>query len=283
MIIIKQTVYLDVLICINIFINYFLLLAVKKLGKLEAHRLRIILGSVFGALTSVIILLPPLEAVINFFIKLIIAIIIILISFGWNSRRVFIKNVILFYTVTFLFCGAMIGIWLIFSPTGMVINNGSVYFYIPPIIIVLSALISYIVVWIINRVISISMPKKVFCKLKICNMGKSCELMAKIDTGNSLKEPFSGCPVIAAEYNSVCSTVPDDIKKYILGNSEYSEKGFRLVPFFTVNSSGILPAFKADEVYINGIKTAKEIYIGVFTQEKLYEGFKALVGLECIE
>ena len=49
---VKQTIYIDVLIATNIFINYFLLLAVAKFLHSNAKRWRLVLASVLGAAYS---------------------------------------------------------------------------------------------------------------------------------------------------------------------------------------------------------------------------------------
>ena len=45
----KQTIYIDVLLAVNIFINYFLLLAAAKFLAVKRVRLRILAASILGA------------------------------------------------------------------------------------------------------------------------------------------------------------------------------------------------------------------------------------------
>ena len=61
----KQTIYIDVLISINLFINYFLLLSVAKILTLKPERKRIILSSFIGSLYSLVILLPSINIVLS--------------------------------------------------------------------------------------------------------------------------------------------------------------------------------------------------------------------------
>ncbi len=281
-----STIYLDILICLNIFINYFLLLAVVKFNKGNTRKRRLILGAIIGSLTSLIIMLPPLTSFMNFIIKLIIALFIVLVTFGFKTAKTYIKNVLLFYLVTFLFCGVMIGYWFIFTPSGMVINNSTVYFNISPSVIIVSTLISYLIVWLINKYVSIKMPKKVFCKLKIINEDKTCELNAKIDTGNSLKEPFSLSPVIVIQKEDIESIIPFDIFSFLNENSKddiKALKGIRFIPFKTVNSNGLMPAFKPDKLFIDDKECLKETYIAISQNKNFTENYKALINIECLE
>ena len=284
---ITKTIYLDVLISLNIFINYFILLGTAKFNKIPVRKLRLFFGAFFGALTSMLILFPPLTSILNFLIKLFIALIIILITFGVSDKKTFFKNLLTFYLVTFLFLGSMIAIWLIFTPIGMVINNNIIYFDIPAIIIILSSLLSYFIVFLINKFISINLPKKVFCNLKIYNSNSYCDILAKIDTGNSLKEPFSLAPVIIVKENAITNIISEDLKKYLFSLKKnnlscFDNKNFRIIPFNTINSSGLLPAFKPDKIYINNKICTKDTYIAICDDDKLNDNFKAIVNIECL-
>ena len=57
-------VYIDVLLGVNLFVNYFLLLAVGRFLHLAVRRLRLLAGAAVGAVFSLSILLPPLPAVL---------------------------------------------------------------------------------------------------------------------------------------------------------------------------------------------------------------------------
>ena len=57
-------VYIDVLLGVNLFVNYFLLLAVGRFLHLAVRRLRLLAGAAVGAAFSLSILLPPLPAVL---------------------------------------------------------------------------------------------------------------------------------------------------------------------------------------------------------------------------
>ncbi len=263
------------------------MLGTVKFNKVSVRKLRLFLGATFGAITSILILFPPLNSFLNFFIKFIIALIIILITFGFGNQKTFIKNLLVFYLVTFLFLGSMIAVWFIFTPMGMVINNSTVYFDIPPLIIILSSLLSYLIVWTINKFISINLPKKVFCKLKIENLGNSCNLIAKIDTGNSLKEPFSLSPVIVVQEKAISNIISNDIKKYLISDKNFNEfyitnKSIRMIPFNTVNSSGLMPAFKPEKIYIDEKLCTKDSYIAICDDKQLSDNYKAIINIECL-
>ena len=52
------TIYIDILVCLNVIVNYFLLLASGKFLSRPYKRWRILLGAFLGGLYSLYILLP---------------------------------------------------------------------------------------------------------------------------------------------------------------------------------------------------------------------------------
>ncbi len=56
------TIYIDVLVCLNFIVNYFLLLATGKFLSRPCKRWRMLLGAFLGGLYSLYILLPEIAA-----------------------------------------------------------------------------------------------------------------------------------------------------------------------------------------------------------------------------
>ena len=77
-----RTIYVDVLLGLNLFINYFLLLAVSKFLSWEGKRKRFFLAALIGALYSLTILLPELPDILSLIFKLLIAGVLIRIAFS---------------------------------------------------------------------------------------------------------------------------------------------------------------------------------------------------------
>ena len=288
---IKQTVYLDILLCLNLFINYFILLAASKFTKLSPKRRRIVLGAAFGALCSLIILLPPLHSVLNFGIKMLVAAGTVFLTFGRQPFKVFLKNFAAFLLISFCFGGAMIALWFAFTPKGMVINNGAVYFNLSPLVLIVSTLICYLVLRLVSRLSGLEAPQKVICRVRLAaENGRRAEFFGKLDTGSSLVEPFSQSPVIVVDFNPIKDIVPESIKEYFLvkcaagSEGAYpSSSGVRFVPFQSIGGEGILPAFKPKQVFIDDTLCMREIYIAVCERERLSGECRAIINTQCID
>lgn len=284
----QRVIYIDVLFCVNFIIDFLLLMSVRKFLSLKARYRRMVLGSVVGALSSFVIFLPPMNEFISLMIRLVTAFTVVFATFFPTSRKSFLKAVSAYFLITFCFCGACIAFFMLFSPP-VAIRNGAVYMDISPIMLVGIISACYFLIRIICRVTGRSMPSREICRLIIKHNDITVELIAKTDTGNTLKEPFSNLPVIVAEKAKLEMLLPSEISDYLArtvtvsGNSCDYISNIRLIPYNSVGGDGLLPAFKPDliSVSLNGKSIQIEAYIAV-TNRKLSETFSAIVPSEII-
>ena len=242
------------------------------------------MGSLFGAVSSLIIILPPLPFLINWCIKLIISFIIILITFGYHNTALFFKNTVLFYRISFCFCGLMLFVWFTFMPKGLYIKNSTVYFNLSPIAMIVTTLIAYFIIQTIMKITAKSVSETQFCKVKVVSNGSSCEFYGKTDTGNTLYEPFSHLPVIVVNKRAVASVIESEFQKLL--NGEYDTLNisgkYRLIPFHSVNGEGLLPSFMPDKIYINNCVCQQKIYIAVCKDTIVGTSVEAMINPEII-
>ena len=123
-----KTIYLDVLIVLNIYVNFFLIKATAKFTHTPLKIFRCILSSVIGSLFSLTILLPSGNFLLSLLIKLAAAVIITAITFGIKERKRFFKLIFYFYIINFVFAGAVSFMYITFKPSFMAVNNS--YFYV---------------------------------------------------------------------------------------------------------------------------------------------------------
>ncbi len=89
-------IYLDILVILNLFIDYFLLLSSAILMKRDVRKRRLIFASIFGSFSSLLIFLPSLHPILMFLVKFLIGVGLVLIAFGYKTRAIFLKTVLLF-------------------------------------------------------------------------------------------------------------------------------------------------------------------------------------------
>lgn len=269
----KQTVYIDVLMTVNFFINYFLLLACAKFLSLSFKRSRLAIASALGAVFSLCVLLPEYPAVLSLTGKLLMSVAIVLCAFGFGGIKRIIRNTLAFYVINFAFAGAMIAVWYFFAPQGMVMRNSIVYFNISPVLLIVFAAGCYAVFSIIGRITGRRAPKELFCHITVQRGGISCGCNARVDTGNSLREPFSNYPVVVIEQNTIRRLIPPE-----------GTLNFRLIPFEAVGGSGVLKAFRPERLtiqYADRIIQVSNVYIAV-SQTRL-GSYEALLNPDLLQ
>lgn len=287
----RQVIYIDVLLCVNLLINYVILVLEAKLLNLRIKRKRLILSALTGSFYSIFIFFDQINLLLSLFIKLLMSITIILIAYGFINTRSFVKSIVTFYFINFIFGGIIFCIWYFISPRGIFIKNGIVYFDISPIFLILSTVVIYFSIKIYQYFLGESDLHNSFCDLEILNKGKTVKLFAKVDTGNSLKEPFSNKPVIVAEYESLKDILPPEVKNYIQDNVEdWTAKGkktslLRVIPYSTVSGEGLLPAFIPEKVTIKYKNKTyiKETFLAISKRNLFLGNYKALVPPDLID
>ena len=90
----KQVIYIDVLIIVNLFVNYFILLTTSKFLNLKLKLSRLILGEILGAIYSLYIFIPEPNLFISILIKLFMSIIMVAVSFEFRTIQQFLKIII---------------------------------------------------------------------------------------------------------------------------------------------------------------------------------------------
>ena len=152
---IANVIYLDVLVAVNLFVTYFLLLSTALLLHQKPKRWRMVLSALAGGASSLVIFLDDLHWLVPVLIKIALGVLLVIIAFPWKGKGVFIKTALLFIAVNFLFAGIMMALWFFVSPVDMYYRNGVVYFNISALTLAVSTVVAYLIVrligWIIDR------------------------------------------------------------------------------------------------------------------------------------
>lgn len=262
-----KTIYLDVLFSINFIINYLLLFSTAHMSGASINRIRIAFSASLGAVYGVFVFFESFKALSFLVIKLFIAVIMILIAFGRMQSVKLIRLTLIFFGLSFGFAGAVLAIYYFTSGVDGLfdINNFVLYINIPMGTLLLSTLLAYILFSLIFKR-SASVTSREICGIEVVNLGKKIVLQALVDTGNSLRAPFTNAQVIIAEYEAVRKVIPEEARR-ALDKAEVDsfplvfeilpfKYKFQLIPYKTMNSGfELLLAFKPEKVTINGLKS----------------------------
>ena len=268
-------VYADVLLVINGFINYLLLLCNMKILKLNTTRLRLLSGAVIGSLFSLKIFLPEYHQGADFLMRFAFSCLIILCAYKFSSVGEFVKAFVCFFAVSFIFSGMMIAVILFINPPDLIYDSGIVYYNISFLSVVILSCAGFTFISLAERLLKKKVSTNLIFETTVIHNNKSISGRGLADSGNTLKEPFSGEDVIVAGYSHIKSILPESIKEYInSGNIAPADETIRLIPVSTVSGTGLLPAFRADCVTVRcaSCQIRKRKTFVAVSKEKLCNG-----------
>lgn len=245
-----MVVYADVLVILNLYINYFLIRSTALFLRRGISAKRCILAALVGGVGALVILLPELPFFVIAAEKTALGALIVFIAFGRQKPAEFAVCTLFFLVVSFGFAGVTLALWTFAAPYNMVYGNGVCTFDIPLFAIAAFTAAAYCVVRLI-RVLSDKRSRHAdtaIVTIRVNDNEKTLRGLA--DTGNSLHDIFSGKPVIICAADKVSDIAPRWVFDYFSGNIGENAEGLRLIPCKTVAAESLMPVFQADSVTI---------------------------------
>ena len=221
------------------------------------------------------------------------------IAFAPPNIKQLLKQILIFYLVSFIFGGCTFALIYFLKPENVEIKNG-VFVGIYPIKVgLIAGIIAFILTQIAFKINKSKLNNKnTFIEIELYNKNKMTKARALLDSGNMLKEPISQKPVIVVEKAILSKIIPEEVLNYIermVGGDdqernemqEYLSK-IRMVPFMSLGKeNGMLIGIKADGLPVNtqeDVVFIKNIIIGIYDGSLSKTGkYRALIGLELLE
>lgn len=238
-------IYVDVLLAVNFIVNFLLLRITALLCRKRPTLFRLTLGAAIGAAGSLSIFLPPMTLFWQSVYRVALTAAVTAAVFCRCKAAGFGFAVITLLISSMLLCGALSMWQFCFSPDGFFQRGGAVYFDIGAFALLFCCGMGYIAATVLSRLMS-AVPKRRFCTVSIFKKGNSRSFTALIDSGNSLREPFSALPVTVCEKSAVLPLIPDGFDDFLAGKS--ADADMRLIPYKSVGIDGVLPAFLPERV-----------------------------------
>lgn len=255
-----MTVYIDVLIILNLYINYFLIRSNALVMRRSVSSRRCLLAAAAGAAGSLVILLPELPFFIIALEKIVLGALITFVAFGRQKPADFAVCALFFLLVSFVYAGLMTALWTFCAPYGMVFGNGVAYFNIPLAAVAAFTAAAYFAVRLVRYFADRRLRCNKICSVTISANGTEIQLRGLCDTGNGLCDIFSGKPVIVCKYEKIAVITPKNALDFLDGKLD-ENGGLRVIPCRTVTSESLLPIFAADKIFIDG--KAADALVGV--------------------
>lgn len=266
-------IYADILIITNIYSNFFLLKATAKLTHNALRNSKCIISAIVGSLFSLVILLPELNTFTLLLVRIISAALMVIVAFSGRESSELYRIGLIFFFISFLFAGTEYAFSLLDNGSRTIFHNSMLYVNISLLTLVISTITAYTALTLFRRFMDRSNQFDGDYSVIIINGDKQVKLKAVCDSCNNLSDSFSGKPVIICGKSSVEPLFEEKelVGAMAMNGSGESCRKWRVIPFSTIDSSGLVPSFRPTGIYIKNNETGKlhymEAYIGVVERE----------------
>ena len=282
--------------------NYIILFATYVIikPKVKYPQIRIILSSLIGSVYAVIVYLNILSIYSNIFAKIILSIIMVYVAFNPKNAKVLLKQILIFYLVSFIFGGCTFALIYFIKPENVKMKNGVFVGVYPLKVGLIAGAIAFVTTQIAFKINKSKLNNKnTFFNIQLYYKDQSITVKALLDSGNMLKDPISQAPVIIVERESLSKIIPEKVLDYIgniIGGDETENKQdiqeylskIRMVPFMSLGKeNGMLVGIRLDKIKIEteDIDIQKENVIAGIYEKRLTKDnkYNALIGLNLLE
>lgn len=236
-----MTIYLDVLLLSNLWADYALLRTAAALTHTPLKPLRCLLAALMGAVSSLTVFLPEMPLPVLIIGRIILAVLLCGIAFGFRNRRNLLRQTGVFLGSSLLFCGAVCALAEFRKPSGWYLRNTVIYADVSLLTLLLGTSAAAAIAVFRERRAAAKRHRTYRLHLRMND--KDFVLPALSDSGNTLRDAFSGRPVV------ICGT--DALQQWLAQYTDAESaavhsKGFRMLPVKTVTGERLLPAFLPD-------------------------------------
>ena len=258
-----MTVYVDVVLLENLCMNYIILFGTGYIIKLKIKHWRILVSSSIGAVYAILAYMGIFPLYANIVVKIILSLCMVYIAFNPKNIKAIIKELALFYLVSFALGGCAFALLYIVRPQDIFMKDGVYIGTYPLKIALLGGVVGFIITYVAFKVVKTRMNKNELIYEIVLKINEK-ELTTKVmlDTGNMLKDPISNNPVILIEKKILYGIFPKELlenTKNMLGGdfknnddleNEYRTR-LRIIPFTSVGKqNGMMLGIKVDEIKI---------------------------------
>ena len=253
-----MTIYLDLVMLVNFLVDILLLIAADRLCGYPVKWGRIAASAGMGAVYAAACMLPGFRFLGSSFWRLVVLVLMSGVAYGWNKSM--LRRSAIFVFLSMALGGIALGL-----------GNGGVM-----------ALIAAAAAVCILCVVGFrgGVGRKEYVTVRLTYGGMTRELVALKDTGNALKDPITGQPVLVVGAN-VAAQMLGLTREQLLSPIETMTRskipGLRLIPYRSVgNPNGMMLAIRMERVCVGNREIGELV---AFAPQILGAGeFEALAG-----
>lgn len=257
-------IYVDLVLFLNFIFDFLLLVVVSILLRRNVPIYKLMIGAFLGSLTT-LTLFFSISSFTLFLIKLLISILMIIVSFGFQNIRYFLKNIGFLYMSSILLGGFLyfLNIQFSYKQIGLVFyHNGLSINFI--VLLISSPIIFYIY---IKQTKSLKENYNFYYKVAFHFPNQKVFCNAFLDTGNKLNDPYTN--------KSIILVMKEKLKDIKIRSPIY-------VPYNSLNNHGLLTCFKAQKIIIDG-KECDKFLVGISEENFFIDGIECILNNRIME
>lgn len=236
-----MTIYLDVLLLSNLWADYALLRTAAALTHTPVKPLRCLLAAMTGAVSALTVFLPAIPPAVCILLRILLAVLLCGIAFGFRHPRALLRQTAVFFGSSLLFCGVVWALGTLRTPAGWYLHNTVIYADISLLTLLLGTTAAAAVSALRERLAAAKRHRAYRLHLRLG--GADFILPALSDSGNTLRDAFSGRPVVICG----CDALGAWLARYPDAEAAAAQaRGFRMLPVKTVTGERLLPACLPD-------------------------------------
>lgn len=280
-------VYVDSVFVLNALMDYLLVLCAARLAGIPLRRRRYLLAGLLGGAYAVAVFLPGLGFLSATPVKLAAGILLALAAYGGEAKL--LRLTLLLFAVSCAMAGCVLALGLV-AGGGVPMVNGVFYTDVDAKVLLTAAAAAYLVLTVVFRAAAGKGVRGELVRAQVCLAGRTTAFTAFCDTGNALRDPVSGAPVLVVAPGRLDGALPREVRSLLDHGAlerpaellepmmrAAPELRFRLIPYHAVGvAGGLLLAVRSDWTEVAG-----ERYAGLpvaFSPTELGTGYSALWG-----
>ena len=258
-------IYVDSVFFLNGAMDYLLCLVTARLAGIPLRRKRYALAAVLGGAYAVAVFLPGCGFLACWPAKLAAGVLMALVAFG--GEQYLLRLTLLLFALSCGLAGGVLGLSLLTGST-LPRANGIFYTDVNGKVLLAASAAAYLLVTVVFRAAARHGVRGERLAVRLSIGGRSTELTALWDSGNGLRDPTGGQPVLVTAPGSLDAVLPEEVRRLLTPEllrfpadlleplrRAAPELRPRLIPYRAVGTStGLLLAVRTDWVEICGTR-----------------------------
>ncbi len=272
-----RLIYVDVLFTVNMAVNYVILLATGKLAGRQVKAWRLCLSSAAGSLYAGLSLVFPLSSAFSLPGRIAFGVFMVAVAYPGVRGMGFFTVAAAFFLCSALTAGTAYALLQSGANPALKASllggaDPSIHWWM--LAASLAALSAFP---LIARAGGYHPGKPLpLMNMELVVEGQTLDLTALVDTGNNLRDPVSGLPVVVVDWEILRKVMPGEVYTFFqstwddipscLADSSIGRR-LRLIPYESLSGRrGVLPGFRPDFLFLlekGGNRVLKNAIVGV--------------------